>query len=710
LAVQTAREVAVRALRGKVSAPAKFVEAALAGVGRAPSTPKPAAGRREGGPPYRATGQGLVWLKPTREGEVPIALANFTARIVGEVVRDDGAELMRSFEVEAQHRGRDHRFEVGAAKFFTMSWVVEALGATAIVEPGLGTRDHARAAIQHLSDEVQVRTVYAHTGWRRVGDQWLYLHAGGALGPMGPVLEVETDLPAKLRPFHLPAPPCGDDLRGAVHASLGLLSILPEVVSLPVYCAIWRSVLGPCDFSEHLVGQTGEGKTELAALAEQHFGPGLDARNLPGSWTSTGNSLEVLAFTAKDALLVVDDFAPEGSAYDVQRQHRETARVFRAQGNRSGRNRLRPDGTLRSVKEPRGLILSTGEDVPKGHSVRARTLILEVPVGGMDWEALTHCQRDAAAGLYAQAMAAFLQWMAARFPEIQELRRKRTGELRAQATASKGQHRRTPSIVAELAYGMELFLRFGREVGALSEAEALDLWERTWRALGQAAAAQAEHLGAAEPVRRFLELLASAIVAGRAHVASPEESEPERPEMWGWRERTIGVGEHARPELQPQGDRVGWVRGGDLYLDGDSAYRVAQLMGGAEAVTVGPRTVWKRMKEQGLLVTVDEARQRNLARVWLGGVRREVVHLRAETLIRQKPSLPSPTAPEARETALLGPILGAGSGCEAARPAPETGPTEPENPALPGGSGPMGTVGTVSGGRGPAPDEGWVDP
>ena len=48
----------------------------------------------------------------------------------------------------------------------------------------------------------------------------------------------------------------------------------------------------------------------------------MDARHLPGSWSSTGNALEGLAFSAKDVLLVVDDFAPTGSATDVQRMHR----------------------------------------------------------------------------------------------------------------------------------------------------------------------------------------------------------------------------------------------------------------------------------------------------------------------------------------------------------------------------------------------------
>ena len=85
-----------------------------------------------------------------------------------------------------------------------------------------------------------------------------------------------------------------------------MLDIAPDVVTVPLVTAIFRSVLGDTDFSIHLAGPTGIGKTELAALAQQHFGPGLDARHLPGNWLSTGNAIEGLAFVTKDALLVVD--------------------------------------------------------------------------------------------------------------------------------------------------------------------------------------------------------------------------------------------------------------------------------------------------------------------------------------------------------------------------------------------------------------------
>jgi Domain of unknown function (DUF927) len=128
----------------------------------------------------------------------------------------------------------------------------------------------------------------------------------------------------------------------------------------------------------HEAGETGAGKTALAALAQQHYGAGFSDRNLPGSWSSTANATEALAFTAKDMLLVIDDFCPNGTRGDIARYNKEADRIFRAQGNSSGRLRMRADSTLRNAKPPRGLILSTGEDIPRGRSLRARVFVLEL--------------------------------------------------------------------------------------------------------------------------------------------------------------------------------------------------------------------------------------------------------------------------------------------------------------------------------------------
>jgi hypothetical protein len=176
--------------------------------------------------PYRATSGGLVWDKPTQNGAVPVPLTNFTARIVSDVHQDDGAETRRSFEIEAELNSRRTVFTIASSQFSGMGWATEHLGAGAIVYPGFGLRDHARAAVQMLSGEVPTRHVYAHTGWRKIVREWCYLHAGGAIGPIGPIPGVEVSLGGgRLGDYILPDPPTGEALVQAVRASLGILNL-----------------------------------------------------------------------------------------------------------------------------------------------------------------------------------------------------------------------------------------------------------------------------------------------------------------------------------------------------------------------------------------------------------------------------------------------------------------------------------------------------
>jgi hypothetical protein len=160
-------------------------------------------------------------------------------------------------------------------------------------------------------------TVDTHTGWLKLDGGWAYLHARGAVGATGAVADVETSLPAALAPFILPAPPKGAELRSAIRASLALLDLAPDRVTVPTLSAVWRNILGGVDFSVFVYGATGRFKTALATLLQQHLGADFTAHRLPGSWASTANFNERLAFIAKDALLVIDDFRPEHSGAKV---------------------------------------------------------------------------------------------------------------------------------------------------------------------------------------------------------------------------------------------------------------------------------------------------------------------------------------------------------------------------------------------------------
>jgi len=507
-----------------------------------------------------------------------------------------------------------------------MNWPIEYLGAEAIVYPGTTVKDHARVAVQELSPKpIPRRTIYTHTGWRKINDKYVYLHGKGAIGASGKVEGMQVELPGVLALYELPQPAQGDNLKAAILAGMGMLDLAADAITLPAFCAIYRAALGSCDFGVHLAGPTGVFKSELAALCNQHYGAALDRLHLPGSWHSTDNALEGLLFAAKDAVTVVDDFAPCGGPYDVARWHQRADRIIRAQGNNAGRSRMRADGTLRPPKPPRGLVLSTGEDIPKGQSLRARMFILEISAGDIATSVLTRCQQDARSGLYAAALAGFVCWLAGRYEQVRQSIRADVEILRQQAVGADS-HCRTPEIMANLGLGLRYFIDFAKAAGSMTEIEGRVLWQRGWTALGQAGNRQADHQAANEPARRFIELLMSAIASGHAHLADRDGNAPDNAAAWGWRQST-GIGEYARDEWKAHGDRIGWVDGADVLLNPDASYRSAQSMAGinGDALSISAQTLRKRLHEKGMVIRQSQGSL--LSRRVLEGNTRKVLQL-----------------------------------------------------------------------------------
>ncbi len=581
---------------------------------------------------YRETPNGLVRVNLLHDGsEVLVTLTNFTARIIADITRDDGAETTRSFEVDVKQRERTAVITIPIAQFPTMRWPVEALGSEAVVYAGQGTTDHTRCAIQLLSSGVARRTTYSHTGWRRIGDEWVYLHKDGAIGPTGAVEGIEVSLPPELAAFKLELPADPAALRRAVAASLRLLDLGPDRITVSVFGAVPRAILSGADFSIFLYGPTGVFKTEMAALAQQHFGAGFDARHLPTSFTSTANTNEAMAFTAKDAVLVVDELHPPASGTEREAMHRDAARLLRSQGNAAGRGRMRADGTLRASKPPRGMLVATGEELPRGQSVHARLFTLEILRGAIDVKKLTACQADAAAGLYAQATAAFIQWLAAHLDEARVEFEKLRREARSQFHHD---HARTADIRAQLAAAYSIFIAFLVETEVIDASHAVPLQTRIGAALKEAATAQAQYAQSAEPTRAFVRLLGSALGSGAAHIADHDGGAPLSLEKGcGWRLLHIGVGTNERTDWQPQGSRIGWLDNDDLYLDRDAAYRVAQGMAAdGVGIEVSATTLTRRLRDRGVLLSTDRNRDTLTVRLTLDGRRRDVLHLHAKTL------------------------------------------------------------------------------
>ena len=217
---------------------------------------------------YQVIAGRMVYNKPTKDGPIPVYLSNFVAKIVSDIERDDGVETTREYELVVTLRRETKRFPIAAADFLSLRWVDDKLGAGAVVEPNQNQR--LVAAIKAMSSEFVERKVYAHTGWRKIGEDYVYLHSGGAIGPVGPVENVQMDLDAVgLSRYSLPDPTKGD-LTAAVRASQSIAGITARPVSMLILGTVYRAPLGAVGHTAYLVGQTGSFKTALSALAAQH--------------------------------------------------------------------------------------------------------------------------------------------------------------------------------------------------------------------------------------------------------------------------------------------------------------------------------------------------------------------------------------------------------------------------------------------------------
>lgn len=468
--------------------------------------------------------------KQTREGPIVEPLCNFTAEVTEELLVDDGAEASRTFTLTGQLAGGQTfpLVRIPAARFASMGWVSEHWGLEAVIRAGLSTRDALREAIQVLSPAAQKRTIYAHTGWRQIGDAWVYLTSAGAVG--GPECDVMLGS-SELERYRLPAPPT--DAVSAVRASLALLDVAASEITVPLLAAMVRAPLAavlPCDVTIWLEGSTGTFKSTVTALFLSHYGAFTEL-TLPGAWSSTANALERQAFVLKDVPFVIDDYAPQSA--EARELQQKAERLIREQGNLSGRGRLRSDLTMRPTYTPRGILIATGEQHPPGRSLVARLVVVQVRDEAVDRECLTRAQ--AAAGLLPQAMSAYIAWLAPKMATLGAALREAFLRYRTARSDGAVAHRRVPQNLAQLAIGLDTYLDFAEAIGAVTAEIRQTLETRVSAVLTDLAEQQQQALAVERPVERFLRgLLALLMSKQNVLVDKMAVDTAEPPIMLGW--------------------------------------------------------------------------------------------------------------------------------------------------------------------------------
>lgn len=465
--------------------------------------------------PYYFTNDTGLWRK--KAGKPVEKLGNFDAWIKKEVLIDDGKNLEQFFEIEGKQGNIPLKsIQIKTATFQNMSWVIENWGNQAVIEAGQAKRDLIRHYIQTQSGNVPRQIIYCHTGWREISGKWVYLSSNGAIGGDANIC---VDLHRKHLSENYVLPLLPENESEAIKTSLLLLDVGDRRLTIPLYTLVFLSAVTtllkpmPMFSGGFLYGESGAKKTSLACLFASHFGDITPERLI--NFESTANSIIAKMSILKDCLMILDDLRPTHNRQDAEKNEAIAQRTIRLAGNRSTRERLNPDSTLKQSIEPKGMILITGEDIVKLSSTLARTMVLEIKHGDINLEKLTNLQLKTS--LLPHAMTSFLLWIKNNMREVQDSFYPQFIKLRDKA-ATNNVHGKLIEQICYLQYAMTLITAWLCNTGTYSNSQASELQQETWQILNNQVKRQSQIMEHGDPLNTFFEMFETWITQGKVRL------------------------------------------------------------------------------------------------------------------------------------------------------------------------------------------------
>jgi len=391
---------------------------------------------------------------------------------------------------------------------------------------------HLKAALQLFSTDVKRRRVYGSTGWVQFGRSWAYLLPGaqGGITSSGidPSLRIEPELLGDmaaamelLLPYGRNVRACssGAEREQAWDAFACLCTCGPAEKVMPVVLQVLAGPLSSAISTAvpivHVTGQTGSLKTSFCLAALGLVGTFDKA---PESWTSTMTFLEALAHVGKDLTLLVDDYKRS----TVEKQRSAIVRFVNNFADRVARGRANSRGGIdvRSLRRPRAMLLSNGEDVWEDEaSAQARSIKVTVSRTDIDPARLSIVQEAVANGRLQLFGGTYIAWLAAHEDLIQEsgfslLRDHVMHTLIGSRPADA--HPRLVASVASLVTVGQIVARFVHETFGDDAREWLaSLLKECVRGLLAGASESAREVSEAAPFKQLVREIAAALISKR---------------------------------------------------------------------------------------------------------------------------------------------------------------------------------------------------
>ena len=249
-----------------------------------------------------------------------------------------------------------------------------------------------------------------------------------------------------------------------------------------------------------------------------HFGK-FTAMTPPTSFNSTANYINELAFILKDCILWVDDYHPQGTKREADKQAQIFQNIARAAGDHSQRGRLTSSAKLQAMHRPRCLFLATGEDTPQiGQSGIARLFTLQVTKSRED---ITALRQDARNGVLSRAMADYITFIISHYEDVKRAFVASYNSASDKAIKAYSENRLS-SQAALLYTAAKMYLMYAKHNGVISEDAAKEYKKNFEKYIFKAAEKINDELFNTDPVQMYMKALRALIRSGRRYIINLE--------------------------------------------------------------------------------------------------------------------------------------------------------------------------------------------
>ena len=394
----------------------------------------------------------------TKDG--PRIISNFIINPKSEIIKTDGCDSESKLILEGILEGgvKLPEVEISMEEFIKMDWITQRWGIRPTISPGRNMKDYLKDCVQQISKDIDINTIYSHTGWTVQDNKHIYLHSKGGIG----LDNVKTDISTELSSYSFPKEI--SDKEDAINLSLETLNLAKHDITIPLlsmtYLAPLVGLIAEGNRTPNFVlwvyGLTGSRKTSASLAFLNHYG-NFSSNIPPASFKDTANAIELKAHTLKDSLLLIDDYHPNIDGSDARKLSSTAERILRMYGDRVGRSRMRADTTLNKTYKPRGMAIVTGEDLPKGASSTARYIGVEIKREDINLDILSKLQKEHKK--LAEAMAIYIDWISKNVELVQSFIDEKFDELKIKYK-EETTHGRINDAVIWLSISFELLLTF----------------------------------------------------------------------------------------------------------------------------------------------------------------------------------------------------------------------------------------------------------